>query len=59
MIRSLVAPDKPRTKIYKQVEDALKSHFEPKPLLLRLTPWMLLPIVVLDAAVKSFIVGEV
>ena len=33
-VRSLVAPDKPRTMTCKQLEDVLKSHFEPKPLVI-------------------------
>lgn len=33
-VRSLVAPDKPRTKTYKQLEEVLRSHFEPKPLVI-------------------------
>ena len=33
-VRILVAPDKPRTKTYEQLEAVLKSHFEPKPLVI-------------------------
>ena len=33
-VRSLVAPDKPRTKTYDQLEAVLKSHYEPKPLVI-------------------------
>ena len=33
-VRSLVAPDKPRTKTYEQLEAVLKAHYEPKPLVI-------------------------
>ena len=33
-VRSLVAPDKPRTKTYEQLEAALKLHYKPKPLVI-------------------------
>ena len=34
ILRSLVAPDRPRTKTYAQLVKALKDHFEPKPIVI-------------------------
>ncbi len=34
LLRNLVQPEKPKDKSYKDIVDTLKSHFEPKPLLI-------------------------
>lgn len=34
LLRNLVQPEKPKDKSYKEIVDTLKSHFEPKPLLI-------------------------
>ena len=34
LVRSLVAPSLPQDKVYKDLVDALKSHYEPKPLVI-------------------------
>ncbi|RXN11119.1 voltage-dependent L-type calcium channel subunit alpha-1D-like protein [Labeo rohita] len=34
LLRSLIAPDKPREKSFKQIKDTLQQHFSPKPLII-------------------------
>ncbi|RXN05831.1 voltage-dependent L-type calcium channel subunit alpha-1D-like protein [Labeo rohita] len=34
LLRSLIAPDKPREKSFKQITDTLQQHFSPKPLII-------------------------